>query len=167
VRQALLIAFMAVAVALGAVFAIPSFARGDTDMSHLKQVFVTHNGHHIAAYEQKGVGPAILLLHGFPDNHHLYDKVLPRLRGRNVVTFDFLGWGASGKPSNYNYTFAEQEGDLNAVISQLHLGPVILVASDSVSRQPSTGRSTIPARPSASSSPTASTLPWKNPVHRL
>ena len=113
-------------MALGAAFAIPSFARGDTDMSNLNQVFVTHNGYHIAAYEQKGAGPAIVFLHGFPNNHHLYDKVLPRLKGHNVVTFDFLGWGASDKPSNYNYTFAEQEGDLNAVITQLHLGQVIL-----------------------------------------
>ncbi len=131
-RKALLIAFTAVAVTLGVVFAVPSFgARADADISDLHQVFVTHHGYRIAVQEQKGAGPAIVLLHGFPDNHHLYDKVVSRLKGRNVVTFDFLGWGASDKPSNYNYTFAEQEGDLDAVITQLHLGPVILVASDS------------------------------------
>src|SRR5690242_11616268 len=106
-RKALLVAITAVAVTLGAAFAVPSFgARGDADVSDLHQVFVTHNGYRIAAYEQKGAGPAIVLLHGFPDNHHLYDRVVSRLKGRHVVTFDFLGWGASAKPSNYEYTFA-------------------------------------------------------------
>ena len=71
-----------------------------------------------------------MLSHGFPDNHHLYDSVVPLLRGREVVTFDFLGWGRSSKPAHYSYTFAGQEQDLNAVIQGLHLGRVVLVAHD-------------------------------------
>ena len=71
-----------------------------------------------------------MLSHGFPDNHHLYDRVVPLLKGHEVVTFDFLGWGQSSKPSHYSYTFDGQEQDLNAVISRLHLGRVILVAHD-------------------------------------
>ena len=71
-----------------------------------------------------------MLCHGFPDNHHLYDRVVPLLRGREVVTFDFLGWGRSSKPAHYSYTFAGQEQDLNAVIHGLHLGRVVLVAHD-------------------------------------
>ncbi len=71
-----------------------------------------------------------MFCHGFPDNHHLYDSVVPLLRGREVVTFDFLGWGRSSKPTRYSYTFAGQEQDLNAVIQGLHLGPVVLVAHD-------------------------------------
>ena len=46
------------------------------------------------------------------------------------MTFDFLGWGRSSKPSHYSYTFAGQEEDLNAVIQGLHLGRVVLVAHD-------------------------------------
>src|SRR6201987_2185870 len=39
-------------------------------------------------------------LPGFPDNLHLYDRVLPDLSpARRVITFDFLGWGASDKPA--------------------------------------------------------------------
>ncbi len=93
-------------------------------------VWIPRAGYRIAAYVQPGRGPAIVLCHGFPDNHHLYDRVVPLLKGQEVVTFDFLGWGRSSKPSHYSYTFARQEGDLNAVIEGLHLNRVVLVAHD-------------------------------------
>lgn len=95
-----------------------------------KLVWIPRAGDRIAAYVQPGRGPAIVLCHGFPDNHHLYDRVLPLLKGHEVVTFDFLGWGQSSKPAHYAYTFAAQEQDLNAVIERLHLGRVVLVAHD-------------------------------------
>jgi pimeloyl-ACP methyl ester carboxylesterase len=47
-----------------------------------------------------------------------------------VVTFDFLGWGDSDKPTRYPYTAANQVGDLDAVIAQLKLEQVVLVAHD-------------------------------------
>src|ERR1700733_6376296 len=74
-----------------------------------KLVWIPRDGHRIAAYVQPGRGPAIVLSHGFPDNHHLYDRVVPLLKGHEVVTFDFLGWGRSSKPAHYAYTFAGQE----------------------------------------------------------
>jgi haloalkane dehalogenase len=78
-----------------------------------------------------GAGPPLVLLHGFPDNLHLYDRLVPYLRPeRQVVTFDFLGWGASDKPVGYPYTAANQTGDLDAVIDQLGLERVVLVAHD-------------------------------------
>jgi len=46
------------------------------------------------------------------------------------VTFDLLGWGESDKPAGYPYTAANQVGDLDAVIEQLHLQQVVLVAHD-------------------------------------
>ena len=69
-------------------------------------------------------------MHGFPDNHHLYDRLVPFLAGRRVVTFDFLGWGGSDKPSDHEYTFANQVGDLDAVIEGLDLARVVLVVHD-------------------------------------
>lgn len=95
-----------------------------------KLVWIPRAGHRIAAYVHPGRGPAIVLSHGFPDNHHLYDRVVPLLKGHEVVTFDFLGWGQSSKPAHYSYTFAGQEQDLNAVIEGLHLHHVVLVAHD-------------------------------------
>jgi haloalkane dehalogenase len=86
---------------------------------------------HIYAREYPGEGPAIVLMHGFPDNLHLYDRLLPWLiPSRRVVTFDFLGWGESDKPAGYPYTAANQTLDLDAVIEQLKLEHVVLVAHD-------------------------------------
>jgi haloalkane dehalogenase len=118
-------ALVAVAIA-AAVSLMPATALAKV----AKLVWVPRAGHRIAAYVQPGRGPAIVLCHGFPDNHHLYDRVVPLLRGREVVTFDFLGWGHSSKPSRYRYTFAGQEADLDAVIRSLHLSRVVLVAHD-------------------------------------
>jgi pimeloyl-ACP methyl ester carboxylesterase len=87
--------------------------------------------YHIYARECPGEEPAIVLMHGFPDTLHLYDRLLPWLiTSRRVVTFDFLGWGASDKPSGYPYTAANQTLDLDAVIEQLKLEHVVLVAHD-------------------------------------
>lgn len=91
---------------------------------------VPRAGYELYVREYPGNGPAIILMHGFPDNHHLYDRLLPFLAGRQVVTFDFLGWGRSDKPRGYPYTSSNQAGDLDAVIAHLRLNPVVLVAHD-------------------------------------
>jgi haloalkane dehalogenase len=110
--------------------AAPSSASASSAPASTRLVWIPRDGYQIAAYVQPGRGPAIVLCHGFPDNHHLYDRVVPLLRGHEVVTFDFLGWGRSSKPAHHSYTFAGQEQDLNAVIQGLHLGRVVLVAHD-------------------------------------
>ncbi len=92
---------------------------------------VQRGPYHMYAREYPGEEPAIVLMHGFPDTMHLYDRLLPWLiTSRRVVTFDFLGWGESDKPAGYPYTAANQTGDLDAVIEQLHLQQVVLVAHD-------------------------------------
>jgi pimeloyl-ACP methyl ester carboxylesterase len=102
-------------------------ARGN----HHTEVWVERGPHRIYARHYAGAGPALVLMHGFPDNLHLYDRVLPYLiPDRQVVTFDFLGWGASDKPSDYAYTATNQCGDLDAVVKQLGLEQVVLVAHD-------------------------------------
>jgi haloalkane dehalogenase len=93
--------------------------------------FVHRDQHRMYVRNYGGEEPPIILMHGFPDNLHLYDRVLPYLSPpRRVITFDFLGWGASDKPAGYPYTAKNQEGDLEAVIQQLKLGQVVLVAHD-------------------------------------
>jgi pimeloyl-ACP methyl ester carboxylesterase len=69
-------------------------------------------------------------MHGFPDNLHLYDRLIPRLRGRRTIAFDFLGWGRSDKPRGHTYTFAEQEAELDAVVRGLRLGRIVPVVHD-------------------------------------
>jgi pimeloyl-ACP methyl ester carboxylesterase len=92
---------------------------------------VRWKGHRIHVRDY-GSGPsAIVLLHGFPDNLHLYDRLVPHLApDRRVVTFDFLGWGASDKPAAYPYTAASQALEVGAVVDQLGLEEVVLVPHD-------------------------------------
>jgi haloalkane dehalogenase len=80
-----------------------------------------------------GAGPAFVLMHGFPDNLHIWDDLIPFLTasGRRVVTFDFLGFGASDKPAGGTYSFEQQLGDLQAVVAALNLGTIVPVAHDS------------------------------------
>lgn len=105
-------------------------------MAHFKKMnytetFVQRNQHRIYVREYAGEEPAIVLMHGFPDNLHLYDRLIPYLcPPRRVVTFDFLGWGDSDKPFGYAYTSKNQLLDLDAVIKQRKLGQVVLVAHD-------------------------------------
>jgi pimeloyl-ACP methyl ester carboxylesterase len=96
-----------------------------------KDTAIQRDHHRLYAREHTGDEPPIVLMHGFPDNSHLYDRLVPHLSPpRRVVVFDFLGWGSSDKPAGYSYTATNQTGDLDAVIEQLQLEPVVLVAHD-------------------------------------
>ena len=92
--------------------------------------WVPRGGHRIYAREYPGEEPAIVLMHGFPDNLHLYDRLVPHLAGRRVVVFDFLGWGSSDKPEGYPYTANNQARDLDAVVAHLGLESMVPVAHD-------------------------------------
>jgi haloalkane dehalogenase len=85
------------------------------------------------ARDYAGVGPAFVLMHGFPDNLHIWDDLIPYLiaSGRRVVAFDFLGFGASDKPAGAAYSFKQQLADLEAVVASLGLGKIVPVAHDS------------------------------------
>jgi haloalkane dehalogenase len=96
-----------------------------------REAWVDRDGHRIYARDYPGQEPAIILMHGLPDNLHLYDRLVPHLNPpRRVITFDFLGWGDSDKPAHYRYTATNQTGDLDAVISQLGLDEVTIVTHD-------------------------------------
>jgi haloalkane dehalogenase len=79
-----------------------------------------------------GSGPAFVVLHGFPDNSHIYDDLIPYLvaAGRRTVAVDFLGFGASDKPEGAQYSFEQQLGDLEAVVETLALDRIIPVGHD-------------------------------------
>lgn len=53
-----------------------------------------------AAIGPPRAGPAVLLLHGYPQTHVIWHHVAPRLAERyNVVASDLRGYGDSGKPA--------------------------------------------------------------------
>jgi pimeloyl-ACP methyl ester carboxylesterase len=94
---------------------------------------VSRGGNLLYVREWKGSGPPFVMAHGFPDNLHIYDELAPRLAaaGRRVVTLDFMGFGASDKPPDFTYSFAQQAQDFEAVVASLGVREVIPVVHDS------------------------------------
>jgi pimeloyl-ACP methyl ester carboxylesterase len=92
--------------------------------------FIPYEGQRIYAREWPGAEPAIVLMHGFPDDLHLYDELIPFLGGRRVIAFDFLGWGASDKPAGRTYSADSQTRDVAAVLDYFRLQQVELVVHD-------------------------------------
>jgi len=77
-----------------------------------QETFVQRDQHRIYVRDHPGAKPAIILMHGFPDNVHLYDRLSPYLSPPcRVVLFDFLGWGSSDKPSDYPYAANNHQAD--------------------------------------------------------
>jgi haloalkane dehalogenase len=101
---------------------------------------VPRGRYRIYARDYPGEEPEIVLMHGFPDDLHLYDRLVPHLSSRWVVVFDFLGWGRSDKPEGCPYTADNQRWDLDAVIWPLGLEDGVLVAHVPRDRPRSTAR---------------------------
>ena len=80
-----------------------------------------------------GSGSPFVVLHGFPDNSHIYDELIPHLvaGGRRVLALDFLGFGGSDKPEGARYSFEQQLEDLSAVVAALAIEAIVPVGHDS------------------------------------
>ena len=78
-----------------------------------------------------GSGPTMTLLHGFPSSSHDWAALLPALAEHNsLVLFDFLGFGASQKPADHDYSIHEQADLVEAVWAREQVTATILVAHD-------------------------------------
>ena len=78
-------------------------------------------------YESFGEGePALVLVHCWSCDRHLWDAVVPRLaKDRRVVTLDLAGHGESGSDRK-EWTMPAFGEDVRAVVEALHLRKVIL-----------------------------------------
>jgi pimeloyl-ACP methyl ester carboxylesterase len=87
--------------------------------------------HSIHVFRQEGDGPLLVLLHGFPSSSYDWRLLLEELPGRNVLAFDFLGFGLSEKPRAHDYSLFWQ-ADLTEELVRRHAGgrPVFVVAHD-------------------------------------
>ena len=79
--------------------------------------------------------PTILAIHGFPDNHHVWDGVAREMAagaGRyNFVAYDVRGAGESSCPAQRSgYAFAQLVSDIGAVIDSLGVERVHLLGHD-------------------------------------
>jgi peroxiredoxin len=87
------------------------------------------NGNSIKLYyEDYGKGKPVILIHGWPLSHRMWDKQISDLveAGYRVITYDRRGFGQSSKPyAGYDYNTLAK--DLKALISKLKLKEVTLI----------------------------------------
>ncbi len=83
----------------------------------------------LAVWEGPRNGPTVLFVHGYPDTHVVWDRVVERLAGDfHCVVYDVRGAGESGVPADRaGYRLAHLRADLAAVLDavapseQVHL----------------------------------------------
>lgn len=84
------------------------------------------------AYVERGRGPAVLLLHGFPLNGFQWRGVIPRLcTQRRCVAPDFMGLGFSEVPREQAVSLGAQADMLAAFLDNLGIRQVDIIANDS------------------------------------
>jgi pimeloyl-ACP methyl ester carboxylesterase len=78
-----------------------------------------------------GAGPTITLLPGFPSSSHDWAKVAPLLAERHsLLLVDFLGFGASEKPTEHEYSLHEQADLVEALWSREGIRASAVMAHD-------------------------------------
>jgi 3-oxoadipate enol-lactonase len=76
-------------------------------------------------YEEAGVGPAVVLIHGFTLDTRMWDdQFLPLAQGFRVIRYDLRGFGRSALPTDAPYSHVE---DLRALLDALGLQQAHLV----------------------------------------
>jgi pimeloyl-ACP methyl ester carboxylesterase len=94
------------------------------------QTLVSRRGHRLA-FRRRGAGPTVVLLHGFPTWSYDYAAVADDLaRDHNVITLDFLGYGASDKPNPYDYSVAESADSVEDLMALLGSSSAHFVVHD-------------------------------------
>jgi haloacetate dehalogenase len=82
-----------------------------------------------------GGGPPVLLLHGFPETHYCWRRIVPRLAEEYlVIAVDLRGYGATtappGGPKGDGYTKRELANDLVELTGSLDLERLAVVGHD-------------------------------------
>jgi haloalkane dehalogenase len=80
--------------------------------------------------DHPGDEPALVLMHGFPDDSRIYNRLVPLLSPRRAVTFDFLGYGSSERPQTGALDRADHVHQLGAVLDELGVEAAVLVGHD-------------------------------------
>ncbi len=92
------------------------------------------DGVRIAVYEQGNPdGPTVVMVHGWPDSHAVWDGVVPLLEERyRIIRYDNRGVGESSVPTSSSaYTMACFAHDLDAVVREVSPdAPVHVLAHD-------------------------------------
>jgi len=93
-----------------------------------RQVSTAMGRLHVA--DHAGDEPALVLMHGFPDDSRIYNRLVPLLSPRRAVAFDFLGYGGSDRPRTGTLDSAGHVHQLGAVLDELGIETAVLVGHD-------------------------------------
>jgi pimeloyl-ACP methyl ester carboxylesterase len=86
---------------------------------------------HMIFLRRMGVGPTMTLLHGFPSSSYDWARVTPRLAADHaLLLFDFLGFGASEKPAQHDYSIHEQADLVETLWARERITSTVVVAHD-------------------------------------
>jgi haloacetate dehalogenase len=82
-----------------------------------------------------GSGPPLLLLHGFPQTHHIWHAIAPSLSSSfTIIALDLRGYGASSKPpsspSHASYAKSAMASDCVSVMTHLGFEKFLVLAHD-------------------------------------
>ncbi len=88
------------------------------------------NGRELFVMRRPGSGPKLVLLHGFPSSSYDWRPLLVLMPDADVLTFDFLGFGLSEKPTDHEYTLAWQADAVEELVAREGSPPVFVVAHD-------------------------------------
>ena len=79
------------------------------------------------AYERRGSGKPMVLLHGFPLDHHLWDEVVPLLEDQfDLVLPDLRGFGGSSTVDSF-YSMEDYASDVAALLDHLNIQKAAIV----------------------------------------
>jgi haloalkane dehalogenase len=105
----------------------------DTSQSHVTPPVERHvdtpNGR-VFVSEMTGDDPAIVLMHGYPDDHRIYTELMPRLAPRRAVAFDFAGYGRSARTEGTRFSSEGRQAEIGAVLDALGIDRAVLVGHD-------------------------------------
>ena len=99
-------------------------------MSSTERFVDSADGERIAVYEQGNPdGPALVLVHGWPDSHVLWDGIVPLLAERfRIIRYDNRGVGKSTVPKSVSsFTMARYADDFAAVLDAVAPGEKVHV----------------------------------------
>jgi pimeloyl-ACP methyl ester carboxylesterase len=78
-------------------------------------------------YEQHGQGDPVIFIHGWLDDHSVWDSQVKSFSPKHsVVTYDHRGHGDSGKPT-HNYSIQTLANDLHSLMQHLNIEKATLI----------------------------------------
>lgn len=82
-------------------------------------------------YCTEGEGETLILLHGFPTSSFDWYKMWGVLKQKyNLVTLDYIGYGFSDKPANYDYSIKDNADIIESLLTRLNIQQYHLLAHD-------------------------------------